>query len=194
MTSATVGLGITQRRWEKITYQNRFPTTAGTPVLITQVQSFNDQNFVSTRQRKSILTSCEFALEEEESSQTPHATEIVGYFVIQNRQSSQIQRFWQNPSAEIVFEATTSARNYTDQWTSIEWQKEFTNIPLFIGVLGSYYGHDSAHLRYRKLTPSGVEIIVEEGTFFAFLFEKKIYIYINLTKTNINMNINRFFC
>lgn len=110
MTSATVGLGISQRRWEKVSYQNRFPTSSGVPIVISQVQTYNDANFVSTRQRKPLLTSFEVALEEEESSQLPHATEILGYFVIQSTQNSQSQRFWQDSDAEIVFEVRERKR------------------------------------------------------------------------------------
>jgi serralysin len=52
----------------------------------------------------------------------------------------------------------------THNWYTISFGSSFTQAPRFVASLGTYYGQDSAHLRYQDLTAGDVEVKVEEDT------------------------------
>jgi hypothetical protein len=95
------------------------------------------------------------ALEEEESKDSPHGSETIGWLAIEAGTGS-----WNGRS----YEAAKTANAVTHAWYNINFGQSFSAAPRFIAALATYDGADSAHLRYQSLTSSGVQVMVEEDT------------------------------
>jgi len=149
MTSAVVGRRLTNS-WETIAFSSAFPET---PVVISQVQTNNDPDWVGTRQRKASGSTVQLAMESEEVDKTPHGAEVIGWLAIEPGNGS-----WSG----ILFEADHTPNRVSHKWYGISYMQDYTSAPRMIASLASYDGKDSSHLRYRNLSVTGVEIKVEE--------------------------------
>ncbi|MFB9809080.1 hypothetical protein ACFFQF_30085 [Haladaptatus pallidirubidus] len=121
------------------------------PVVLAQSQTYNGTEPIVTRVTDVSPNSFRVRLQEEEANGA-HTTETVGYIALQqatgqiNTQSFEVQR---------------TAQTVSDQWTLIGFQQEYET-PRFIAGLQTYSGLDTANLRYRNLSGTGVEVKVEE--------------------------------
>ncbi len=79
-TTATVGKLISNQ-WETVTLSAGF---ADAPAVFSQVQTNSDPSFVGTRQQNVDANSFQAALEEEESSDTGHGSETIGWVAIES--------------------------------------------------------------------------------------------------------------
>ena len=64
----------------------------------------------------------------------------------------------------LAFEAFSSSNSYTDNLSNVEFQSFFNGAPVFLSNLTSYYGTNSANLRFANLTSGNVQLKVEEDT------------------------------
>ncbi|MDZ7272424.1 MAG: RHS repeat-associated core domain-containing protein, partial [candidate division KSB1 bacterium] len=95
------------------------------------------------------------ALEQAEVITTSHGTETIGWLAITPGQGE-----WSGRS----FQATRQARSVvTDSWYSISFGSTYAS-PRFVASLATYADSDNAHLRYRSLSTTGVQVRVEEDT------------------------------
>ena len=147
-TNATV-----RQAWETIDFDTNFDQT---PTIFSHVQSYNDGDFVRTRQRNDSADGFQFALEEEERKlNTRHLTETVGYVAI-------------TPGAGTIngldYTVGSTPDSVDHNWYNLDFDADFQSSPNFLAQLASYDGPNSAGLRYRNLTGDRVQVFVEEDT------------------------------
>ncbi|MCP4360416.1 MAG: hypothetical protein GY796_20600, partial [Chloroflexi bacterium] len=150
-TTATVGQNVANQ-WHTVYFDELF---AANPIVLSQVQTNHDPNWVKTRQQNVIANSFQLAMEEEEAKSSSHGTEIVGWLAIEPGTGS-----W----GSHLYEAAQTPNEVTNSWYSIPFGQSFSSAPRFLATLATYDDPDNAHLRYSRtsLTAAGVQIIVEE--------------------------------
>jgi hypothetical protein len=137
--------------WNTVNFDSPFGET---PVVLTQVQTDNDEAFVRTRQRSSSSNGFQLALEEEEAlSKSNHGKETVGWLAIEEGMGS---------SDGLQFQAGISGNEMDHQWNEIEFEGDFDKVPHLLASLASYNDRDPAGLRYGNLDRDGVTIKVQE--------------------------------
>ncbi|MEM7593477.1 MAG: peptidase, partial [Cyanobacteria bacterium P01_A01_bin.83] len=71
---------LSSKGWENVNFANDF---ADDPLVFSQVQTDNDQDFVNTRQRNTSNSGFQITMQKEEAlNYSGHATETVGWFAI----------------------------------------------------------------------------------------------------------------
>ncbi len=131
---------------------------ANTPVVMSQVQTFNGTDFVRTRQRNIDANSFQVGMEEEEANQNSgHVNEKIGYFAIESGSGN---------LNGVNYTAGYTGDNVTDAWGTVNFGAGFSQTPQLLASLASYDGTDPAGLRYQNLDNNQVEIKVEEDTSF----------------------------
>ena len=93
--------------------------------------------------------------EEEANNNSGHKTETVGWLAMDTGSG-----LWDGNA----YYAGTTGDTVKDQWSDVEFNSLFENVPQFLASLASYDGADPAGLRYQNLDSGGVEIKVEEDT------------------------------
>ncbi|WP_227379056.1 hypothetical protein [Haladaptatus halobius] len=124
-----------------------------TPVVLAQAQTLNGPDPIVTRLTD--VSSSSFRVrvqEEEQNATTSHTSETVGYIALQQGTGQLNGR---------PFEVARTGTTVTDQWSRISFQQQY-DAPQFIANLQTFIGPDTANLRYRNLTGTGVEVKVEE--------------------------------
>ncbi|WP_423743497.1 hypothetical protein V5735_10620 (plasmid) [Haladaptatus sp. SPP-AMP-3] len=121
------------------------------PVVLTKSQTFNGSNPIVTRVREVSQGSFDVRVQEE-SGLNGHVTETVGYIALEQATG----RLDGEP-----FEVGRTGMNVTDEWYRVDFQQQYDS-PRFIADMQTFHGLDTAELRYRNLTGTGVEVKVEE--------------------------------
>ncbi|MFH5801533.1 hypothetical protein [Haladaptatus sp. CMAA 1911] len=121
------------------------------PVVFAQSQTFNGSDPIVTRLNGITSDSFQVRLQEEEANGT-HLVETVGYIALQQG-VGQIN--------ETKFEVQRTGVSVSNQWSRIEFQQRYQS-PRFVANMQAFYGGDTANLRYRNLTSTGVDVKVEE--------------------------------
>ncbi|WP_266081654.1 hypothetical protein [Haladaptatus caseinilyticus] len=123
---------------------------SGQPVILAQSQSFEGSEAIVTQ--VSDVSSDTFDVKVQEEGGEAHRVETIGYIALQ----PEVGHLDGRP-----FEVQRTAEIVTDEWTRIDFQQQY-NRPQFIAGLQTYHGLDTAGVRYRNLTSSSVEVMVEE--------------------------------
>lgn len=144
--TVAVGRAETFSGWTSIQFQSTFETT---PVLLTQVQSCEEETPIVTRNRDVSGGEFEVRVQEAASRDGSHATERVGYLAVPVGTGTMDGR---------PFEAGVQTANR--DWTTIEFEGSYDQ-PVLLADVQSYYHSDTVGLRYRNLSGSSVELIVE---------------------------------
>lgn len=137
--------------WEQIGFSNNFDNT---PVILSQVQTNNEDDFVRTRQKNASALGFSLAMEEEEGNST-HNTETIGWMAISPGGGN-----WNG----LTYQAGKTGNRITHKWSTLKFDKNFEQSPQLLASLATYDGSDSAGLRYQNLNSQGVKIMVEEDT------------------------------
>ena len=144
---------VTTQGWENIDFNADFENT---PVILSQVQSNADNQFVRTRQHQANIDGFSLSMEEEEALKSSgHGHETVGWLAIDSGQGN-----W----GELEYQAGHTAREVNHNQYNLDFTHDFTNTPSLFASLASFYGVDSAGLRYQNLSDTQVQIILEEDT------------------------------
>ena len=155
-TNDTTGKGMptASRTWTQINYTTPF---AATPVVMSQVQSNNDSDWVKTRQKATNASSFQVAMEPADSQTTAHGSETIGWFALTTGSGN-----WDGHR----YEASSTGRAVDHNWYSLNFAQPFTTAPRFLGAVGSYNGIDGTAMRYNRnsLSTTGIEIKLEEDT------------------------------
>ena len=122
-----------------------------TPVVLAQAQTFDGPDPIITRLRNVRGRSFRVRLQEEEAK-GGHTTETVGYVALQQATGRLNGR---------PFEVRRTGATFTDEWSRLTFQQEY-EAPQFVAALQTFNGPDTANLRYRNLSGTGVEVKVEE--------------------------------
>ena len=124
------------------------------PVILTQVISENELDAVTGRVRKVGSSQFQYMLQEQESTKNAHIPETVTYIA------------WQPGSgmlsSELYYETAATPDSITHNWSDLEFQKQFTEPPLFLADMQSCDGGESSILRAQNITSSSIQINIEE--------------------------------
>ena len=90
-TDATVGNSLPSSTWADVTFSGALPFTSA-PVVLSQVQTNNDTEWVKTRQQNVTAAGFDVALEEAEMMTTTHESarqgRVIGWLAIEGRAST----------------------------------------------------------------------------------------------------------
>ncbi|WP_458208956.1 hypothetical protein [Haladaptatus sp. NG-SE-30] len=135
--------------FESVVLGNYFGTE--TPVVLAQAQTFNGADPIVTRLQNVSNSSFDVRVQEEEAKGW-HTTETVGYIALQQASGVLNGR---------PFEVRRTGTAVDENWTRLTFDQQYEQ-PQFIADLQTFNGPDTATLRYRNLTSTGVEVKVEE--------------------------------
>lgn len=123
--------------------------------VFAQVMTVNDSTPVSTRVTDTGLDSFDVFCQEEEANRpdefSDHAEETVGYLVTQPRPGS-----FGDPGESL---ASVFA---THDWASSSLQDSYSETPVILHGLQSYFGRDTTALRGRNYSSTSFEVLAEE--------------------------------
>ena len=144
---------VTSSGWEQVQYSHSFTEK---PVVLTQVQTDNEAQFVRTRQKDRDRDGFAVSLEEEEIFRySTHAEETVGWLAMSSGTGE-----WD----EISYKAASTADVVTHNWHELDFSG-FDSTPNLLASIATFDGGDASGLRYRDITGSNtnsIEIKVEE--------------------------------
>ena len=141
----------TAQGWNEINFDADF---ADTPVILSQVQTNKDSEFVRTRQSKASIDGFSLSLEEEEALRTSsHDQETVGWLAIDASSGG---------STKLAYQAGHTGREIDHGLSNIDFTQKFVSEPSLFASLSSFYGSDAAGLRYQSITPTQASIMLEE--------------------------------
>lgn len=150
-TGATVGQLVVDQ-WETMTFTQPF---AQTPVVLSQIQTVSGDAYLTTRHNNVGNSGFMVGLHPEEAVSAQHVPETIGYVAMDMRRG-----VWNGR----VFEAGRSNTNVSEVATAVSFAAGFDSVPTLLSNMDSYFGKDSAHVRYRDLTQSSVKFQVGEDT------------------------------
>lgn len=142
-----LGRTRTNHRWTAVSFDSSFGSA---PVVFSNAQTENGSHPVVTRTRSVTTSGMELRLQEEEN-EGPHLTETIGYLAVEPGTGTIDGR---------PFEVESVADVGT-RWQTISFADSYSE-PIFIADLQSYRGANTATVRYRNLTSTSVEVMVEE--------------------------------
>ncbi|MDJ0647402.1 MAG: M10 family metallopeptidase [Xenococcaceae cyanobacterium MO_188.B19] len=141
-------------QWETINFQSNFTQA---PVVLSQVQTTNNSEFIRTRQKNGNATGFKVALEKEDNlKNSPYQQDTVGWLAISSGEGTWDGNYYQ---------ATNTGDNVTHQWYGLNLSDNFTETPQVLASIASYDGPDSSGLRSREITGANgtnIEIRIEE--------------------------------
>ena len=130
-----VEMNARESNWDRIELDHDFDS----PTVVSSVQTYNNDEFLRLRQRNGDNSGVDIALEKEEALlTTQYATETVGYIALEAGQNQLFEdgiNYW----------AGDSGRNINHQW----YELDTGDYPYLFASIDSYYGPDSAGLRYQ---------------------------------------------
>ncbi|WP_048753901.1 matrixin family metalloprotease, partial [Crocosphaera watsonii] len=133
-------INATNSSWSNINFSYDF---VDDPVVLTQIQTNNDSNFVKTRHNNITQDGFEVLLEKDEANNgTSYGIETVAWMAISSGTGS-----WDGNT----FMAGNTGDQVTHDWHTIDFGNAFNNTPKFLGNIASYYGPDPSGLRYQNL-------------------------------------------
>lgn len=145
-TVLELGRVSTDTDWTAFRFEASFSTT---PVVLAVTQTRNGFHPVVARLRNVSDAGAEVALQEEEA-EGDHKAEDVGYLAVEPGSGEVDGR---------TYEA--SLDRIGSSWTKLSFENEYEE-PVFLADLQSFDGPDTASIRYRNLTNTGVEVRIEE--------------------------------
>ena len=148
-TRIEVGRASVDHTFASVAFAQGF---ADTPIILTQVQTYDDPAAVVTRQRSATATAFEVRVQEEEANDPVHAIETVGYIAIETGAGM---------TGGVAFEAATTPDAVTHAWFDLAFLQSYGD-PVFVAGLQTTDGGDTAGLRYRNLASTSAEVRVEE--------------------------------
>ncbi|MEZ4631344.1 MAG: S8 family serine peptidase [Deinococcales bacterium] len=146
------GLLDVNQAWQQVNLKLNHPAA---PVVLSQVQSYNNASAVTTRQRFKSRNAFEVRLQEEERADGTHTNEKVAYFAVSRGNYS-----WGN----LIIRTGSTARKVTQNWYSQSFSASGADnsTPILIAGIQSYFGAEPVVLRYRNLTRTGVQFRAQE--------------------------------
>ncbi|MEM7591428.1 MAG: hypothetical protein AAF383_07900, partial [Cyanobacteria bacterium P01_A01_bin.83] len=142
---------VTTEGWENVAFDADF---VNEPVVLSQVQTNVESDFVRTRQQPASIDGFSLSMEEEDALKASgHATETVGWLAIDAGQGT-----W----GDLQYQAGNTGREVTHRPYSLNFEQDFVSEPSLFASLASYYGGDASGLRYQNLNENQVQIMIEE--------------------------------
>ncbi|MEM9005052.1 MAG: DUF5060 domain-containing protein [Cyanobacteria bacterium P01_F01_bin.86] len=124
------------------------------PTVLSQVQSSNGADWVTTRTQDQSAQGFQFAMQEEEAlNKGTHVNETVGWLAIDQGIAN---------DGDTLLQAETTGKSYTDDRATVNFEKDFDTAPSVIAKLGSFAGGDTANLRLDDITTTSFGVGVHE--------------------------------
>ncbi|MEM6610713.1 MAG: carboxypeptidase regulatory-like domain-containing protein [Cyanobacteria bacterium P01_C01_bin.72] len=141
--------------WKNIDFDSNFDST---PVILSQVQTQNGEQFVRTRQNAASVDGFALAMEEEEKyKRSGHAGETIGWLAMESGSGS-----WNG----LDYQAGHTGRVVDHSWETVSFEQSFNQAPNLFASISSYKGGDPVGLRHLNLGASNVQLRVEEDQSF----------------------------
>ncbi|MEL7408803.1 MAG: calcium-binding protein, partial [Cyanobacteria bacterium J06558_2] len=142
---------VTSEGWENVDFSADF---VDVPVVLSQVQTNFESDFVRTRQQPASIDGFSLSMEEEDALKASgHAAETVGWLAIDAGQGT-----W----GDLEYQAGSTGRAVTHRRYNLNFEQDFMSEPSLFASLASYYGGDASGLRYLDLNESRGQIMIEE--------------------------------
>ena len=123
------------------------------PVLFTSVTTYNDIVPVVGRPGNINKEGFEYILQEEESNDQIHESEIISYIA------------WEEFSGTVngtLFTISKCSTDVSNTFHTISFDGSFVSIPVFLAGMQTYNGDNPANVRYRNKETTGVEVCIQE--------------------------------
>lgn len=131
------------------------------PTVLSQVQTYNGGDWVTTRTKNQTASDFKLAMQEEEARNGGgHYEENIGWLAIE-------QSTVNDADGDIVLQGGTTGAKFDETEDSFSFDDDdggFSNEPALIAKLGSYNGWDSANVRLTEITESSFGALVREDT------------------------------
>ncbi|MEM9007334.1 MAG: choice-of-anchor Q domain-containing protein [Cyanobacteria bacterium P01_F01_bin.86] len=125
-----------------------------TPTVLSQVQTFNGSDWVTTRTKGQSSKGFQLAMQEEEALNAgSHVNETIGWLAVDQGESS---------DGDTLLQGGTTGQNYNQNHATVTFEQGFDSAPAVIAKLGSYQGGDTANVRLNDITSEGFGIGVHE--------------------------------
>ena len=120
---------LTSAGFETISFNNSF---SNTPSVLTQVQTYNEEDWVTTRTDSITGESFAVAMQEEESlNGGTHATETIGWFAIDSGRGN---------DGDTILEGGITGNSFDHEVSAGSFSESFSSTPALIAKLGSDRG------------------------------------------------------
>ena len=124
------------------------------PAVLSQVQTYNGSDWVTTRIDERTATRFKFGLQEEEAlNNGSHVYERVGWLAMDPGIAN---------DGDTLLQGGLTNRRYTHQRSTVSFNADFDTTPSLIAKLGSFYGSDSANLRLDTIGRNSFGVRVAE--------------------------------
>ncbi|VAX10813.1 hypothetical protein MNBD_GAMMA26-2055, partial [hydrothermal vent metagenome] len=123
------------------------------PVVIASVTSFNEADAVVGRVTAVGANGFRYRLQEQESNARSHVVETVSYIAWELSQGT---------SDGVTFEVGHTGRVVNHRFHPISFSSSYASEPLFLADMQTFYGGDTANLRWQSKSALGVSVQVDE--------------------------------
>ena len=115
-----------------------------TPTVLSQVQSSNGGDWVTTRMTQQSKNGFQLAMQEEEAfNKGGHVDETIGWLALDPGVGS---------DGDTLLQGGTTGRDFDSDRSTVQFEKAFDAAPSVIAKLGSFYGADTANLRLDSIS------------------------------------------
>jgi|GEM_PF-6694020 len=144
------GAVTANHNWVSVSFSSPFPTA---PVVVAQATTRNGGQAITRRIRSVTTTGFQVRVQEEEGNDGSHANETVHWIAIEPGSGT--------ATGGIPIRVASTANAVTQAFFSIAFGATVVN-PVLIADMQTFDGADTAALRHRNLSTTGVEVKVEE--------------------------------
>ena len=123
------------------------------PVVLTTIASENEIDTISSRTSKITTASFAYYFKEQEKNKNQHVKETVHYIAWEPGQGT---------IGTLRYEVARAANGLTDAWSTVPFQQDFAQAPVFLADMQTNNNSDTAALRARGADTTGVQLKVEE--------------------------------
>ena len=125
-----------------------------TPIVIVSISSCREADAVVPRIQNVGVNGFDFCMREQELNDPTHISETISYIA------------WEPSKGEIgslAFEVKKIDNTVSgNSWHAIAFDETFVDSPMFFASMQTTYGGDTANLRWRNKTKSGIDIKISE--------------------------------
>ena len=127
-----------------------------TPTVLSQVQTNNGSDWVTTRIKEQSSQGFQLAMQEEEAlNKGEHTNEALGWLAIEQGVVS---------NDDTLLQGGTTSRSHDHTRSKVSFEAGFDTAPSLIAKLSSFYGSDTANLRLQDITRTSFGVSVQEET------------------------------
>lgn len=126
------------------------------PTVLSQVQTYNGSDWVTTRIHESAATQFKFGLQEEALNHGGHVYERVGWLAMDLGLAN---------DGDSLLQGGLTSRQYRHQPATVVLGADFATTPSVIAKVGAFYGPDTANIRLEDIDRQsfGVRVVEEQS-------------------------------